>query len=174
MTETTFMKCACSDIDDKISKLKQDAVYSGKKQPKLYFAGPWFTTKGKLLMDGIIEAVEHLGSACKYNVYFPKQHTATSPYITYNDNIDAIDEADVVIALVCEKDVGTAFEIGYAKAKNKDIYLLGYDKTCFESKTNIMLAFAGDDNIVLDDLMHFLRDEDYQSISVADSWENKE
>ena len=58
-------------------------------------------------------------------------------------NVNNIKDADVVVAIVCEKDVGTAWEIGMAYALGKDVYLLGYDDSTFLSHTNLMLAFTG-------------------------------
>ena len=49
----------------------------------------------------------------------------------------------MLIALISRKDVGTAWEIGYAMALGKKIYLVAFDEDCFTSKTNLMLAFSG-------------------------------
>ena len=82
---------------------------------KIYFAGPWFTKKSNEFMTHCIEIAK---DCARYiDVYFPKAHTADKPSKTFDDNIKAIQDCDMLIAFISEKDSGTAFEIGYAVAK---------------------------------------------------------
>lgn len=138
---------------------------------RVYIAGPWFTPKDHDVMQYIQSEVH------KYyctGVYFPIEHTQASPKDTYEENINAIREADAVIALIMSKDVGTAMEIGYAKGLGKPVFLIAYDESCFQNKTNIMLAYAGDEIFYLKDLVALLRGVKAKSFAIKDTWEGKE
>lgn len=136
-----------------------------------YLAGPWFTSKDKDVMEYIQSEVH------KYDcieVYFPIEHSFESPRHTFNENVKAIKNADIVVALIMSKDVGTAMEIGYAKAIGKPIYLVVYDESCLNYKTNIMLAYAADEVIALEDLISMLRGIPVNTYKIKDTWEGKQ
>ena len=161
-----------SDVDE--IKVRLEKLINKQTERKLlYFAGPWFTKKSNLIYEVCHRLVNMYNDFSKYTVFFPKDHTAESPLETFNNNINAIRSCDELIALVDEKDTGTAFEIGYARALNKKITLLGYDDTTFLSKTNIMLAFTGD-CITLENFSKFLLGLRYNTIKIIDNWEGKE
>jgi nucleoside 2-deoxyribosyltransferase len=85
----------------------------------------------------------------------------------------------LVLAQISEKDIGTAFEIGYARALGKDIVLVGFDEKDFERKTNLMLAFAADQCITIDKMYKIFNDTiDYSTDTVNtdmfDEWRNIE
>lgn len=104
---------------------------------RIYFASPFFTDKSMAICDCAYNVAE------KYNrkVYFPHKHQYNSPRETYDANIDNIKLADEVIAFIGEKDCGTSFEIGYAKALDKKVTLLAFTwDDIYQSKTNLMLA----------------------------------
>lgn len=142
-------------------------------KPLLYFAGPWFDEESKSIMDYAERLVEKLGDKCIYEVYFPRQHNSKTPLETFNSNLDAIQNASRVIALVSSKDVGTAFEVGYALG-NVPITLLGKDVNTFKSKTNIMLAFCSPRLMVLSDLCRFLLGLECDNYTMTNTWEDKE
>ena len=79
-----------------------------------------------------------------------------------------------MIALVSSKDVGTAYEIGYAKALDKQVVLLCYNEDDFKSTTNIMLAFAADAIIPVSDLPKLLVEDIYtgEQIYINDDWKS--
>ena len=125
---------------------------------KLYFAGPWFDEKSKLLMDTIIEIVDILGDYCKYDVYFPMLHKFNTPYEAFEADTVNMCNADISIVFISQKDIGTAFELGYMyndMINPKNIGFLTYDETCFDKKTNIMLAYAGNFSIGAKDIVEF-------------------
>ena len=151
------------EIMENLEELFQEVPHpvrpTGKK--KLYFAGPWFTDKAKACYDYCTAVSRVLGKRCKYKIFWPRYMKKCKPIEAFEKDIEELDNADVVIAFISDKDVGTAFEIGYAKAKGKPVVLLVYDETCFESKTNLMLAYAGAaisiknfDKFLLNELTH--------------------
>lgn len=104
---------------------------------RIYFASPFFTDKSAAVCDYAFDVAE------KYNrkVYFPHKHQYSSPQEMYDANINNIKLADEVIAFIGEKDCGTSFEIGYAKALGKKVTLLAFTlDDIYQSKTNLMLA----------------------------------
>ena len=145
---------------------------------KIYLAGPWFTEKADILERyayNIYEAVRDK-SDCK--VFRPRTDGSGEPFDVFLGNISAICDSDLVIAQISEKDVGTAFEIGYARALGKEIILVGFDKKDFERKTNLMLAYAADQCITIDKLYKIFTNEIDYSRDVVNApeytWENIE
>ena len=113
------------------------------KNKKLYFAGPWFTAKGRLLYEACKSIYSIVKDRSKYSVFFPETFKSDDPKKCFDADVEEISNCDVLVALVDEKDVGTAWEIGMAYAQGKPIYLMGYDETTFQRKTNLMLAYTG-------------------------------
>ena len=144
-----------------------------KMKTKIYFAGPWFTTRDKFIMNLCISIVQR-NAKDNFEVYFPMLNQYNTPKETYDANIREINDADVVIALVESKDVGTAYELGIATALKKKIILMAYDADAFKRKTNIMLAFCTDACTTIDQLKYILRNESFKVISMENSWEGKE
>jgi nucleoside 2-deoxyribosyltransferase len=97
---------------------------------KIYFAGPeCCLCRGypafKAESDTLVSTVRVVMS-----LYFPGDEvTGSDPAAIFQDNLALIDEADAVVANLNpfrgpEPDSGTAFELGYAHARGKQI--LGY------------------------------------------------
>jgi nucleoside 2-deoxyribosyltransferase len=68
-----------------------------------------------------------------------------SAYMTYRTDLDLIDRSDIIVANLLPMvegypAIGTLFEIGYARAKNKLIFILAFDK----QKEHPFLAFGAD------------------------------
>ena len=156
-------------------KLTLCAEFTEMKKLKVYIAAPWFDNAALMIYNHVKQIDALLGNANKFNLYFPKDHNYDDPELTFNSNINAIEEADLLIALIDRKDVGTAFEIGYAYAKGKEIYLVGYDESSFTTKTNLMLAFAGK-CFTLDNLPKFLTQglDSVDFIRIGETWEGLE
>lgn len=123
---------------------------------KAYLAGPWFTEKANIL-ENYAYTISEL---CKnnYEVFRPRAESCLEPAVTFNGNIAAIKSCDIFVALISEKDVGTAFEIGYANALGKKVYLVAFEEVDFNKKTNLMLAFASDKCITIDKLHKVFED----------------
>lgn len=165
------------DCDFAIAMQKAfDATMPAHEKKKLYVAGPWFDEKAEALMINVKEAFRQYESVSAWEPYYPNEHTQDSPMDTFIDNVNQIRSCDAVLALISRKDIGTAFEIGFARGLCRPIYILVLDDTDFYSKTNIMLAYSTDKIIQFKDLWKFiigkLRYTDL--ITLNDSWEDKE
>ena len=165
------------DCDFAIAMQKAfDATMPAHEKKKLYVAGPWFDEKAEALMINVKEAFRQYESVSAWEPYYPNEHTQDSPMDTFIDNVNQIRSCDAVLALISRKDIGTAFEIGFARGLCRPIYILVLDDTDFYSKTNIMLAYSTDKILQFKDLWKFiigkLRYTDL--ITLNDSWEDKE
>ena len=146
---------------------------------KMYFAGPWFDEKSKLLMDTVIEIVDILGDYCRYDVYFPMLHKFDTPYEAFKADIDTMCLTAYSLVFISQKDIGTAFELGYMyndTINPKNVGFLTYDETCFDKKTNIMLAYAGNFSIEFKDIVEFLAGsfKVAKAPGFSNDWENME
>lgn len=142
-----------------------------------YIAGPWFDDYAKAQIDYTKEQYMKAKSVTKdLYCYFPDEHNAASPQEVFKSNLVAIKEADFVLAHISRKDVGTAFEIGYAKAKRIPVILVGETEETFKSKTNIMLAHCTTFCITRDKIYKALTEclDAVDIIKIPNTWENKE
>lgn len=145
------------DTDIRVMKPYLKSLYSimeanneNKKKDKIYFAAPWFTEKSKAIYD----YVEDIAKLYDYNDYivFPREITDDSKDELFSRDIEAIQQCDYVLAFISERDMGTAFEMGYAFGHLKPIVLLVYDDSDLESKTNLMLAKCADSYVTIENL----------------------
>lgn len=110
---------------------------------KAYIAAPFFNPK----QLEIVEQVKGVLDAAEISYFSPKDENlfkqGDNPKLILNENCYAIRNANVIVVITDDKDVGTIWEAGYAYAHGKDIiYLwLGYKP---DMKFNIMLAASGD------------------------------
>lgn len=126
-----------------LRKVIEKAKNSDPNKKKIYFAGPWFTVKADVMYEACKKIYLYSKDKCQYTISFPKDIHLPTAKETFDEDVRLIKECDVMVALVDDKDVGTAWEIGMAYILGKPIYLLGYDESTFSSKTNLMLAFTG-------------------------------
>lgn len=141
---------------------------------KYYIAAPWFTPKDNDIMDYLIEEVNKYKKVCNLDVYFPISNNKETAKDTFKSNLNAIKDSDVVVAFIMSKDIGTAMEIGYAKALNKYLVIVVYDESCLYYKTNIMVAYAADIVIRLSDVIPMVVGAPVNTIKVKNTWEGKE
>ena len=153
-----------------------DETMPSPNKKNLYVAGPWFDEKAEALMLNVKEVFKQYESVSAWEPYYPNEHTQDSPKLTFVENINRIRSCDAVLALISRKDIGTAFEIGFARGLGCPIYILVLDDTDFYSKTNIMLAYSTDKIVQFKDLWKFvigkLKYKDF--VVLDDTWENKE
>lgn len=129
-----MMSIRLLDIERQIDE--QEGLYK-----RLYFAGPWFTHKAKMVYDTCVNISRKVNH--RFNtIFFPALVDLSTPNEVYGNNIYMLNKCDEMIAFISEKDVGTALEIGYYLALNKPVTLLVYDETDLTSKTNLMLSKA--------------------------------
>lgn len=165
------------DCDFAIAMQKAfDETMPALSKKKLYVAGPWFDEKAEALMLNVKEVFRQYESVSAWEPYYPNEHTQDSPRCTFVDNINQIRSCNAVLALISRKDIGTAFEIGFARGLGRPIYILVLDDTDFYSKTNIMLAYSTDKIVQFKDLWKFIigKLKYTDLITLNDSWENKE
>lgn len=101
------------------------------KNMRVYCAGPFFNSQQLETMVAIENVVDSFdetsifrprngaASAKKLNkdIGAGKDPSAETRKQVFRDNVENIDDADLVVALIDDRDIGTIFEIGYAYAK---------------------------------------------------------
>lgn len=167
----------CKDamiLGSRLRTNKKNIVPANKKH-KLYFAGPWFDESMLAFYEGCERIASYLTPISKYSIFWPRKQKHTSPEEVFANNIKQVRRCDTIIACINRKDVGTAFELGMAKALNKKIFLLGYDETDMLSHTNVMLAFCGK-FLTIDHFAKFLIGTitNNNIVPVDNTWEGKE
>jgi len=93
-----------------------------KRRSKIYLAGPFFTIAERWLIEELRNALIDFN-----NLVFSPFHdvgvNGTSEEIVKQD-LQAIQNCDAMLAIITGSDVGTLFEIGYAKALGKKVVVL--------------------------------------------------
>ena len=117
---------------------------------RIYLAGPLFTAAEWHWNSQLADVLRAAG----HEVFLPQEHAEkyldetgqiTDPSSLFGDNVSEIDDAQAVLAILDGADVdsGTAWEVGYAVAKNKLIVGLRTDlrrSGDTEDDLNLMLA----------------------------------
>lgn len=111
---------------------------------KIYIASPFFNEEQ-------LERVKFIEDILKehdFEYFSPRLDTYVKPNSNNNErnnaffaNLDAIDDAQLVIVITDGKDVGTIFEAGYAYAKK--IPIIYFAETLGDKPFNLMLAISG-------------------------------
>ncbi len=101
------------------------------KVNKVYLAGPFFSISERWLINELRNCLLDFGN----EVFSPfhdvgiisldktKSSKESMEMIAAKD-LEAIREADILLAVICGMDAGTLFEIGYARALNKKVIIL--------------------------------------------------
>lgn len=117
--------------------------YKNNGKIKVYLAGPFFNDEQLERISFVENKLEEYG----FDVFSPRQASKIKPGSTHQDMIDTfegnishINDADFVLAILDNNDVGTLFECGYAFSKN--IPVLYFNETR-EKGPNLMLALSG-------------------------------
>lgn len=159
--------------DEEGSKLEAVKI----KPKNIYVAGPWFSERQYKLMKyfyNVVCILADLQQNCSF--YFPMEHNEDSPANVFDSNLNAIDDADIVLVLSSTKDSGTAMEVGYALANDKTIISVVTSMEDFKNKTNIMMSYCYDNIITFDEFpaVILLGFENLFVKQVEDTWEGKE
>jgi nucleoside 2-deoxyribosyltransferase len=108
-----------------------------KADARVYLAGPFFTAAQQWLVDEARSAFQELGFA----VFSPIHDVGEGPPNEVGPaDIFALEQSQLVFALVDGLDAGTVFEVGYARACNIPVVCLAESA---ESKSLTMLLGSG-------------------------------
>lgn len=121
-----------------------------KQYLKVYAAGPFFKTEqlqSMQLIEQVLSEFECIetykprdgaASARKLNVDIGagKDPSSETRRAVYEDNVNNIDDSNLLIALIDDRDIGTIFEMGYAACQ--DIPIITF--TQHDYGMNLMLA----------------------------------
>ena len=98
---------------------------------QVYLAGPFFTISQRWLVDETRRCLTELGM----KVFSPVHEIGPGPAETIAPaDLAAVDRCDAVFAILDGIDSGTVFEIGYARAHNKPVYVLAQTVSEEDSK----------------------------------------
>lgn len=173
---SNFDELNLDEFKEKLDGILTNSNLVGEKKKSIYLAGPWFDERAEYFLDTIIHIFYTVKSKCNYTLSVPRNFIDSNPRVVFEHNIDEINNADMILAAIPRKDIGTALEIGYAKGLDKKIVFVLFDNTDLLSKTNIMLAFAADCIITIDDLAECLVTDNFEgsSLKYEETWEDKE
>lgn len=130
---------------DQMKRIRADAaeaeVTADRPMPKadarVYLAAPFFTTAQQWLVDEVRSAFQELGFA----VFSPIHDVGEGPPNEVGPaDIFALEQSQLVFALVDGLDAGTLFEVGYARSHNIPVVCLAES---VESKSLTMLLGSG-------------------------------
>lgn len=112
------MALPCSSpYDLERSSLSEARAVGGR----VYLAGPFFTISQRWLIDEARRCLTELG----LNVFSPVHEIGHGPAETIAPaDLAAIDQCDIVFAILDGIDSNTVFEIGHARARGKPVYVL--------------------------------------------------
>jgi nucleoside 2-deoxyribosyltransferase len=144
MSKSSFESMTEEKLNTTLIGMREGLQKQKKANKKnIYFAAPWFTDKAKALYNFCREVDSLAGDKNKYSIFYPMCMKECSPEEAFKNDVREVINCDILIALVDDRDVGTAWEIGMAYSLGKPIYLVGFDESTFEKRTNLMLAFSG-------------------------------
>lgn len=122
-----------------------DLVEARVNGGKVYLASPFFTLGQRWLVDKSRRCLTELG----LDVFSPVHDIGPGPAETVaRADLAALDDCDVVFAVLDGLDSGTLFEVGYARAKSKPVFVLA--QTVSEEDLKMV---AGSDCFVFDDFV---------------------
>jgi nucleoside 2-deoxyribosyltransferase len=134
---TDRMKAICADATEAALAAAAGDRPMQKSNARIYLAGPFFTTAQQWLVDEARSAFQDLGFA----VFSPIHEIGPGPPNEVAPaDILALEQSQLVFALVDGLDAGTIFEVGYAQAFGIPVVCLAES---VESKSLTMLLGSG-------------------------------
>lgn len=104
---------------------------------KIYLAGPFFTTSQQWLVDETLKSLQDMG----FKVFSPIHEVGIgSPHDLANQDLAALEQSGLVLALIDGCDAGTIFEVGYARAKGIPVVAIAEKE---DGETLTMLIGSG-------------------------------
>ncbi len=116
-----------------------------KSHKKIYLAGPFFTITERWLIEELRTTLLDFNNSV-FSPYHDVGVNGTSEEIVEQD-LQAIQNCDVMFAILSGSDVGTIFEIGYAKALGKKVVVLAENV-----RENDLLMLIGSNCIITTDI----------------------
>ena len=128
---------------------------------KIYLAGGWFTPEQDELHTRLYNCIKD-----DFDVFNPRKEGEIVKGVTTNEkmskiligNIEAIQNADIVVVIYDYKDTGTIWESGFAYSNHKPI--IYYSETNGNKPFNLMLAKTGNYVRNEQELLTLLNSED--------------
>ena len=131
----------------------------------IYIAAPFFTKK----QVAFVESIEQALATCGFEYYSPRsdgilldqteEERQKNKKRVYDANVDNICAADHMVAVIDDRDIGTIWEMGYAKA-------IGVPTITISNESyglNVMLAESVQAHVLqLDDMIRALDDPSYK------------
>ena len=99
---------------------------TGHRRKNIYLAGPFFTMAERWLINESRRALSHTGN----DVFSPLHDVGHGPAANVvKEDLLALDQCDVVFAIIDGLDSGTLFEVGYARAKGTPVVAFVQNET---------------------------------------------
>jgi len=141
----------CNSGNHQIEKLKEFEPLTGQiKTKNIYLASPFFSMAERFLVNQFRNSLIDFGN----EVYSPFHDSGIVDIDNEEDvnkitslNLDHIQNADVIVAILNGNDPGTIFEIGYARALNKKTIIF-----CENFKENDLFMLKGSGCEITSDL----------------------
>lgn len=135
------------------------------KQPYTYIAGPFFSEK----QIEFVAEIEDALSECAFNYYSPRsegtllaqteEEKQANKKRIYDTNVERIQGADTILAIIDDRDVGTIWEMGYATALGKRVITISN----LSYGLNVMLAESVQAHVLsVEDALAAIVDPSYQ------------
>lgn len=138
-------KAVCQYVNDKILPIKnidyllqKELKIAKFKSKKIYIAAPFFNIQEMWLVEHLVYLANQFNMEHIFSPFHAFGVCDPSQFVI--EDINAINECDALIAIVDSFDTGTLFEIGYAKALNKEVYILSQKLNDDEL---VMMKFTG-------------------------------
>jgi len=108
-------------IGEDLSKYDfEELVVTCKESKQVYLAGPFFTYAQRWLVNEFYTALRNIG----VSVFSPYHDVGLGDAKQVTDlDLQGLDKSSIIFAIVDGMDSGTIFEVGYAKAKAKNVII---------------------------------------------------
>lgn len=117
---------------------------------KIYLAGPFFTMSQRWLINEFRDLLMDFGNnvfSPYHDIGLPDTNDIKSDSIAIADkDLAALKQSDLLLAVLCDTDPGTLFEIGYAKALNKNIIIFSENI----SEADLLMMYGSGCKVVSD------------------------
>ena len=131
---------------------------------KIYVASPLFTAEEKEVINEVATVLHHAG----YETYLPMEHGVSDAGAYTNEewarklfilDKEAIDDCDAVLCIYygMDSDSGTAWEVGYAYGKEKQVIIYHHYDTGIESGSLMICNGASANTIFMSQIPNVIK-----------------